>query len=158
MKASGSAFTPALAYSVLTPVYDLALEILGFGRSFKAAVANLADVKPGQAVLDLGCGTGTLLQALLARRPDARFTGLDPDPRVLAMAHRRLQRSAMSPELVAGYAQNLPFPDAAFDLVVSTLTFHHLPGPVKVAALREVRRVLAPHGRFLLVDFGMPDT
>jgi ubiquinone/menaquinone biosynthesis C-methylase UbiE len=158
VKASGSAFTPALAYSVLTPVYDLALEILGFGRSFKAAVANLADVKPGQAVLDLGCGTGTLLQALLARRPDARFTGLDPDPRVLTMAHRRLQHSALSAELVAGYAQNLPFPDAAFDLVVSTLTFHHLPDPAKVATLREVRRVLAPHGRFLLVDFGMPDT
>jgi SAM-dependent methyltransferase len=158
VEAGRSAFTPALAYSVLTPVYDLALEVLGFGRSFKAAVAELADVQPGEAVLDLGCGTGTLLQALLARRPDARFTGLDPDPRVLAMARRRLRRSARSAELVAGYAQDLPFPNAAFDLVVSTLTFHHLPGPVKVAALREVRRVLAPHGRFLLVDFGMPAT
>jgi hypothetical protein len=63
VEAGRSAFTPALAYSVLTPVYDLALEVLGFGRSFKAAVAELADV------------TGTLLQALLARRPDARFTG-----------------------------------------------------------------------------------
>jgi SAM-dependent methyltransferase len=74
------------------------------------------------------------------------------------MARRRLQRSTLAAELVAGYAQDLPFPNEAFDLVVSTLTFHHLPGPVKVAALREVRRVLAPHGRFLLVDFGMPDT
>lgn len=158
VKAGRSAFTPALAYSVLTPVYDLALEVLGFGRSFKAAVAELADVQPGEAVLDLGCGTRTLLQALLARRPDARFTGLDPDPRVLAMARRRLRRSTVAAELVEGYAQDLPFPDAAFDLVVSTLTSHHLPGPVKVAALREVRRVLAPHGRFLLVDFGMPAT
>ena len=51
------------------------------------------------------------------------------------MARRRLRRSARSAELVAGYAQDLPFPNAAFDLVVSTLTFHHLPGPVKVAAL-----------------------
>jgi ubiquinone/menaquinone biosynthesis C-methylase UbiE len=76
VEAGRSAFTPALAYSVLTPVYDLALAVLGFGRSFKAAVAELADVQPGEAVLDLGCGTGTLLQALLARRPDARFTGL----------------------------------------------------------------------------------
>jgi len=79
--AGGSAFAPALAYSVLTPLYDLALEVLGFGRSFKAAVAELADVQPGEAVLDLGCGTGTLLQAFLAGRPDARFTGIDPDPR-----------------------------------------------------------------------------
>lgn len=149
-------FTPALAYSVLTPVYDVALEVLGFGRAFKAAVAELTDVQPGEAVLDLGCGTGTLLQALVARQSDARFTGIDPDPRVLALARRRLRRSARRVELVEGYAQDLPFPNEAFDQVVSTLIFHHLPDPVKVAALREVRRVVVPHGRFLLVDFGTP--
>jgi SAM-dependent methyltransferase len=97
VEAGRSAFTLPLAYSVLTPVYDLALEVLGFGRSFKAAVAELADVEPGEAVLDLGCGTGTLLQALLARRPDARFTGLDPDPRVLAMARRRRDAAPWRP-------------------------------------------------------------
>ena len=153
-----SAFTPALAYSVFTPVYDLALEVLGFGRSFKAAVAKLAEVQPGETVLDLGCGTGTLLHALVARQPGARFTGIDPDRQVLAIARRRLQSSAPTVELVEGYAQDLPFPDRAFDLVISTLIFHHLPDPVKVAALGEVRRVLAPHGRFLLVDFGAPPT
>ena len=121
--------------------------VLGFGRSFTTAVAELADVKPGEAVIDLGCGTGTLLEALLARQPNARFTGIDPDPQVLAMARRRLQRTAVAAELIQGYAQQLPFPNAAFDLVVSTLTFHHLPDPAKVAALREVRRVLAPRGR-----------
>jgi SAM-dependent methyltransferase len=156
--ARSSAFTPALAYSVLTPVYDVALEVLGFGRSFKAAVAELAEVEPGETVLDLGCGTGTLLHALVARQPEARFTGIDPDPQVLAIARRRLQSSTPTVELVEGYAQDLPFPDEAFDLVISTLIFHHLPDPVKLAALAEVRRVLAPHGRFLLVDFGAPPT
>ena len=153
-----SAFTPALAYSVLTPVYDTVLEVLGFGRSFKAAVAELAEVTPGEAVLDLGCGTGTLLQALVARQPEGRFTGIDPDPRVLAIARRRLQYSTPTVELVEGYAQDVPFPDEAFELVISTLIFHHLPDPVKRATLAEVRRVLAPHGRFLLVDFGVPPT
>ena len=157
-EAGGSAFTPALAYSVLTPLYDLALEVLGFGRSFKAAVARLAEVQPGEAVLDLGCGTGTLLEALVACQPGAGFTGIDPDRHVLAIARRRLQRSARTVELVEGYAQDLPFPDQAFDLVISTLIFHHLPDPVKVSAFGEVRRVLAPHGRFLLVDFGAPPT
>ena len=156
-KVSRTAFTPALAYSVLTPVYDIALEVLGFGRSFKAAVAGLAAVKPGEAVLDLGCGTGTLLQALVARQSDARFTGVDPDPQVLRAARRRLQRTP-AVELVEGYAQDLPFADRVFELVVSTLIFHHLPDSVKLAALGEVRRVLAPHGRFLLVDFGAPPT
>ena len=83
-----STFTPALAYSVLTPVYDTALEVLGFGRLFKAAAAELAEVEPGETALDLGCGTGTLLQALVARQPAARFTGIDPDPQVLAVARR----------------------------------------------------------------------
>jgi len=55
-EAGRSAFRPALACSVLTPVYAIALEVLGFGRSFKAAVAQLAEVEPGEAVLDLGCG------------------------------------------------------------------------------------------------------
>ena len=153
-----SPFTSALAYSVLTPVYDLALEVLGVGRSFKAAVAELAAVAPGEAVLDLGCGTGTLLRALVAGQSEGRFTGIDPDPLVLAIARRRLQFSTPSVELVEGYAQDLPFPHEAFELVISTLIFHHLPDPVKLAALAEVRRVLAPHGRFLLVDFGAPPT
>jgi len=128
---ASSTFTPALAYSVLTPVYDSALEVLGFGRSFKAAVAKLAEVKPGETVLDVGCGTGTLLQALVARQPEGRFTGIDPDPQVLAIARRRLQSSTTTVELVEGYAQELPFPDEAFELVISTLIFHHLPDPVK---------------------------
>ena len=156
-KASRTAFTPALAYSVLTPVYDIALEVLGFGRSFKAAVAGLAAVKPGKAVLDLGCGTGTLLQALVARQPDARFTGVDPDPRCSAPPAAACS-APRTVELVEGYAQDLPFADRVFELVVSTLIFHHLPDAVKLAALGEVRRVLAPHGRFLLVDFGAPPT
>lgn len=116
--ASGSDFTPAIAYSALTPVYDVTLEVLGFGRSFKAAVAQLADVTPGEALLDLGCGTGTLLQALIARQPAATFTGIDPDPQVLSVARRRLAHSPRPVELVEGYAQDLPFPDESFDVVI----------------------------------------
>jgi SAM-dependent methyltransferase len=74
------------------------------------------------------------------------------------MARRRLQHSAPPVELVEGYAQDLPSPTKRSTLVVSTLIFHHLPDPVKVAALGEVRRVLGPQGRFLLVDFGRPPT
>lgn len=154
--ASGSDFTPAMAYSALTPVYDVTLEVLGFGRSFKAAVAQLADVTPGEALLDLGCGTGTLLQALIARQPAATFTGIDPDPQVLSVARRRLAHSPRPVELVEGYAQDLPFPDESFDVVISTLIFHHMPDPVKVSALHEVRRVVSSKGRFLLVNFGAP--
>lgn len=144
----------ALAYEVLTPLYDLALEVLGFGRSFKDGIARLAEVGTGQDVLDLGCGTGTLLQALVARQPDGRYVGLDPDPQVLARARRRLTGATV--ELLEGYGEELPFEADTFDLVVSTLMFHHLTDAAKQATLAEVGRVLRPAGRLLLVDFGRP--
>lgn len=152
---TSSTFKPALAFSALTPLYDVASALLGFGTPFKDGVAALAAVRDGENVLDLGCGTGTLLQALVARQPSARYVGIDPDPRVLALARRRLPHTV---HLSHGYGSDLPFADDAFDLVVSTLVFHHLAPPAKTTTLREVHRVLRPAGRFLLVDFGRPRT
>lgn len=106
-------------------------------------------------VLDLGCGTGTLLETLLTQRPEARYVGVDPDPQVLGIASRKLRRHA-SVELLTGYGDHLPVTDQAFDVVVSTLTFHHLTDSAKRSTLAEVRRVLRPAGRFVLVDFGRP--
>jgi ubiquinone/menaquinone biosynthesis C-methylase UbiE len=149
-------FVPALGAGAATPLYDLTAGLLGFGRTFRAGVARLADVRAGQSVLDLGCGTGTLLAALLAACPEAVYAGVDPDPRVLAAARRRL--AGRDVELVEGYAEDLPFASQRFDVVVSTLAFHHIPEAAKRTAVREVRRVLRPSGRFLLVDLGPPRT
>jgi ubiquinone/menaquinone biosynthesis C-methylase UbiE len=159
MSPAHAPFTPALAYDFLTPAFDLTTAMLGFGASFAEGVAELAAVLPEEAVLDLGYGTGRLLVALVKRQPAARYVGVDPDPRVEAIARRRLDVVASGEvELRHGYAQDLPFPAESFDLVVSTLVFHHLPDNTKRAALAQVGRVLRPHGRFLLVDFGQPQT
>jgi ubiquinone/menaquinone biosynthesis C-methylase UbiE len=153
-----AAFKPALAFGVLTPLYDVGSAVLGFGQRFKDGVAQLADVTAGEDVLDFGCGTGTLLQALARRQPRAHYVGIDPDPRVLAIARRRLAIHDDAVDLVEGYGQDLPFGDHSFDLVVSTLVFHHVPPQAKRPALLEVHRVLRPDGRLLLVDFGRPRT
>jgi ubiquinone/menaquinone biosynthesis C-methylase UbiE len=149
-------YTPALACRRLTPLYDGALELVGFGAAFKRHVAVLLEVQPHEAVLDLGCGTGTLLAALVDSRPEGTYTGVDPDPAVLAIARRRLASRTARLQLAQAYAQELPFADRAFDAVVSTLVFHHLPDEVKRQTLVEVRRTLRPEGRFLLVDLGRP--
>lgn len=149
-------FKPALAFRVLTPVYDTVLELLGLGRAFHREVARLAEVQPGESVLDLGCGTGTLLEALLTLRADASYVGVDPDPQVLAIASGKLRRRHPAVELLTGYGEHLPVADQAFDIVVSTLTFHHLTDSAKRSTLTEVRRVLRPRGRFVLIDFGRP--
>lgn len=149
-------FKPALAFRVLTPLYDTVLELLGLGRAFHREVAHLAQVQPGEMVLDLGCGTGMLLETLLTLRPDASYVGVDPDPHVLAIASGKLRRRLPAVQLLTGYGDNLRVADRTFDVVVSTLSFHHLTDSAKRSTLVEVRRVLRPAGRFLLIDFGRP--
>jgi ubiquinone/menaquinone biosynthesis C-methylase UbiE len=100
-------------------------------------------------VLDLGCGTGRLLDRLANHFPDLRGTGLDFSPEMLRQAR---QRNRHHPRLiyVQGNAEALPFADSQFDAVFNTLSFLHYPKPEQVFS--EVSRVLHPGGRFYLVD------
>jgi SAM-dependent methyltransferase len=105
-------------------------------------VAAAADIRLGDRVLDVACGTGVLTRAAASRTgPTGTVTGLDPSPRMLAVAER------LSPELVwrEGTAEALPFPDESFDAVISQFGLMFVPDPT--SALREMMRVLAPGGR-----------
>ncbi len=113
-----------------------------------------ARIQPGQRVLDIGCGTGSLVVQLLKLHPEADVTGLDPDPKALARAKRKADRAGVSPTLEVGFSDDLPYPDASFDFVFSSFMFHHLTPQEQQATLAEVRRVLKPGGSFQLVDFG----
>ncbi|HEY6101759.1 MAG TPA: class I SAM-dependent methyltransferase [bacterium] len=152
------AFRPALAFDVLTPLYDRANDIFGFGSPFARRVADAVALEEAEVLLDVGCGTGTLLAELSRRRPHARVTGLDADPQILARAREKLTSSGLRATLIRAYAQDLPIADATFDVVTSTLIFHHLSTAAKRSALAEIYRVLKPRGRFLLADFGRPQT
>ncbi|WP_242393230.1 class I SAM-dependent methyltransferase, partial [Anaeromyxobacter oryzisoli] len=79
-----------------------------------------------QAQLDVGCGTGALLVALRREAKPARLVGVDPDPDMLAQAEPKLRAAGVAAELLRGSADALPFPDGSFDVVVSSLMFHHL--------------------------------
>jgi ubiquinone/menaquinone biosynthesis C-methylase UbiE len=102
----------------------------------------------GERLLDVGCGTGTLLAAVAAAVPDAACAGIDLSARMLGVARAKLPPATA---LVAGSADRLPFADGAFTAVVSTSALHYFPDPV--AALAEMRRVLAPGGRLVLTDW-----
>ena len=109
-------------------------------------LVELATIRPGERVLDLGCGTGNA--ALLAARAGATVTGLDPAPRLLDVARGRLAAERLDGTFVIGDAHAVPFEDGSFDAVLSVF------GVIFAAdarrALAEILRVLAPDGRALV--------
>ena len=149
-------FFPGAGFRFLTPSYDRLSRLMGLGDRFRAFEVRAMGPLAGKRLLDVGCGTGELMRALPRDSGLARVVGLDPDPDMIAQADAKLRAAGVAAELARGWAQELPFPDRSFDVVVSSLMFHHLDGATKRAALREWRRVLTPGGALVLVDFGVP--
>jgi demethylmenaquinone methyltransferase/2-methoxy-6-polyprenyl-1,4-benzoquinol methylase/phosphoethanolamine N-methyltransferase len=135
--------------------YDAVTWLMSFGRigAIRKDIVRIAAPRPGEKVLDVGCGTGTL--AIMMKRyagGDLDVTGIDAATEMIDVARRKAEKEAQDIRFEAAAIEELPFPEAHFDLVTSTLMLHHLPDDVKQAGLREVRRVLKPGGRFLIVD------
>lgn len=100
-------------------------------------------------LLDIGCGTGALLRKAAGVFPSAALAGVDPATGMVQVARGRWAESRLA-DFVNACAEGLPFVEGAFDLVLSTMSFHHWAD--QQAGLREIRRVLAPGGVFLLTD------
>jgi ubiquinone/menaquinone biosynthesis C-methylase UbiE len=151
-----SRYIPALSFRRLTPYYDALLRWGMREETFKRRLIGRASIQPGQNVLDLGCGTGTLTLMLKQAVPAAGITGLDGDPEVLSIAQAKAEQAGMLIQWDQAMAYRLPYLDNSFDRVVSSLVIHHLAAADKVRAFREVRRVLRPSGSFFILDFGPP--
>jgi len=139
--------------------YDFLARILTFGREgrFREFMLRPAALQPGEAVLDVACGTGTL--AIAAKRQvgaEGTVTGIDASAEMIERARAKVEKTGLNVTFVNGTAQQLPLGDGQFDIVMGTLMLHHLPKPVRSAFAREARRVLKPGGRLLLIDFGKP--
>lgn len=151
-------FIPALHFHWLTPYYDFFIEKTFPMAELNACLLQEAGIRPGNAVLDIGCGTGTL--ALLVKRtaPDAAVAALDIDARILNIARRKALAAGLSIEFQQGTACKLPYRDNRFDRVLSGFMFHHLADESKRRAAAEAFRILRPGGEFYLLDFGKPQT
>ena len=145
-------YLPAAGLDLLLPLYDPLVKLLGADRARKK-LFDQASVRPHDRVLDIGCGTGTFAVAIKRWMPSVEVVGLDPDPKALAHIRRKAYRAAVSIRFDQGFANVLPYADASFDRVFSSLMFHHLPQETKLATLCEVRRVLKPGGSLHLLDF-----
>jgi ubiquinone/menaquinone biosynthesis C-methylase UbiE len=123
-------------------------------RELRQKTIDLARIQPGETVLDVGCGTGTLVMAVARRVGRAgRVVGIDPGRQQIVRARAKAARSNVPVEFQSGVIEQLAFPDQTFDVVFSTLMMHHLPAPLKRQGLAEIVRVLKPGGRLVIVDF-----
>jgi SAM-dependent methyltransferase len=130
---------------------------LGRERKLRHWTLDLADLQAGNVVLDVGCGTGTLLLAAAARvGPSGALHGLEPSVEMAAHARHKAEAHRVPLAVVEGSADRLPYPPASVDAVFCTLVFHHLPRSMQEGALREMRRVLRPGGRAVIVDWQRP--
>ena len=138
--------------------YDAFSWLMSFGRApaiLKRTVV-LAQPAAGEKVLDVGCGTGTLAIALRAKvGPGGEVVGLDAAPEMIAVARDKAAKRGADIDFRVGLIEELPFPDDCFDLVLSSFMLHHLPEDVRQEGLAEIRRVLKPGGRFLVVDLAV---
>lgn len=144
----------ALSFELLTPLFDFLSNLFGFGSKLNSKVIDLLKLSPYEEVLDIGCGTGSLLIMIKRKYSNVEVTGIDADEKILKIAEKKIKENNLNIKLVITSASKLPFPNSSFDVIVSTLVFHHLPTEVKKKALEEAYRVLKKNGRFLLVDFG----
>ena len=108
-------------------------------------------------VLEVGCGTGEVAQRAQVRvGPAGRVSGIDPSAQMIDVASKKAARAGLDIDYRVAAIEALPYPDSSFDVVLSSLMMHHLPDELKSAGLAEVRRVLKPGGRLLIVDFKRP--
>jgi ubiquinone/menaquinone biosynthesis C-methylase UbiE len=128
--------------------YDRSWAQIWFRENHRLIV-QAADPATDARILDLGCGTGQLAARLARQVPQGTVLGVDPAQEMIRVARRQHRRKNLSFE--AGSSDAIPAAAAAFDVVVSTISFHHWTRPAE--SLREIARVLRSDGRLLILDF-----
>lgn len=141
-------------FNWIAPYYDTVCRLVGLGPAFRRRVVALAAIRPGEAVLDVGCGTGVLTRlAGDAAGRGGTVWGVDPAPDMIRIALIEAAKSGNAARFKPGIIEDLQFDAGSFDVVLISLVLHHLPTDLKLAGLKEAHRVLKPGGRLIVAGF-----
>ncbi len=149
-------YIPALSMKWLTPFYDSLVEgPMSFARIRRELLAGMGDLN-GKRILDVGSGTGTMSMLIKQAYPGVDMVGLDGDPQILEIARSKAKELGLEIRFEQGMSFALPYPDASFDVVMTSMMLHHLTKEDKQKTAREMVRVLRPGGKLYGVDFAEP--
>lgn len=154
-----NAFTPALGHTALTPLYDLAIALMTRERRWRRALVQQIGPREGDVIVDVGCGTGSLLMLVARAAPRARLIGVDPDPDVLRRAAAKAARAQVGVRFEQGFARDVAsFAGDAPTKIVSSLVFHQTPLIEKEEGLRAILEALSAGGELHVADYGLQRT
>lgn len=152
-------FTPALGYSALTPIYDLAIAALTREKTWRTEL--LERIRPSQddRILDVGCGTGSLAIGMKTINAQCEIHGIDPDAAVLARARKKAKAANVDITFHNGFLNpNMLAQLGRFSKIVSSLVFHQTALDSKRDILDSMRKLLLPGGKLYVADYGLQRT
>lgn len=153
-------FTPALGRPEFTQDYDRVIATMTRERRWRSALIAAIALRPGDRIVDFGCGTGSLVIQLKEGEPSAHVIGVDPDPDVLRIAREKAASAKVDVDLrrYRGDRVVAELGARSATVAVSSLVLHQCPLAMKQAILDEMYAVLSPGGRILIADYGLQRT
>ena len=137
-------------------VYDWGFNVLGGHKhdAFRQHVIGLAELRGSEEILDAGCGTGLTMLRIAEQYRGCRVYGIDLSIKMIEVAQNEATARGLDVDLRTGSITDLPYPDSAFDVVLTNIMFHHLDLLEKRQAVAEIARVLRPGGCYVSAEFG----
>ncbi len=139
--------------------YDAYMRKMTFGREhhLREMTVTLAGVKPGDCVLEVGCGTGSLtLEAKRRAGPSGKVFGIDIIPGMIEASRQKAAQAKQEITFQLAGIDEIPFPESQFDAVMCSFMIFHMSEAVRRKGIAEIYRVLKPGGRLLVLDLAMP--